>query len=119
MAKYHYKVLKIVPTYIKHVTMSTPNTTIMIYLISVIILSCTKFVLATNFYRDFDILWGDGGGNIHNNGKLLSLSLDEYSGSGIQSKNSYLYSRIDMQIKLVSGNSAGTVTAFYVGFYFI
>ncbi|XP_071694031.1 xyloglucan endotransglucosylase protein 7-like [Rutidosis leptorrhynchoides] len=83
--------------------------------IAIIILSGMKLVLATNFNRDFDILWGNGRGNIHNNGKLLSLSLDEYSGSGIVSKNAYLYSRIDMQIKLISGNSAGTVAAFYVG----
>lgn len=78
-----------------------------------------KFVLATNFYRDFDILWGNGRGNILQNGKVLMLSLDEYSGSGIQSRNEYLFSRIDIQIKLISGNSAGTVTAFYVGFYFM
>uniref|UniRef100_A0A2N9HFJ7 GH16 domain-containing protein n=1 Tax=Fagus sylvatica TaxID=28930 RepID=A0A2N9HFJ7_FAGSY len=43
-------------------------------------------------------------------GQLLTLSLDEASGSGFQSKNEYLFGRIDMQIKLVAGNSAGTVT---------
>ncbi|RZC52454.1 hypothetical protein C5167_020872 [Papaver somniferum] len=51
---------------------------------------------------------------ILNNGQLLTLSLDKPSGSGFQSKNEYLFGKIDMQIKLVRGNSAGTVTAYYV-----
>ena len=69
---------------------------------------------AGNFYQDFDITWGDNRAKILDGGQLLTLSLDEASGSGFQSKNKYLFGRIDMQIKLVAGNSAGTVTAYYV-----
>ncbi|KMT17142.1 hypothetical protein BVRB_2g040540 [Beta vulgaris subsp. vulgaris] len=69
---------------------------------------------AGNFYKDFDITWGDGRGKIINNGQLLTLSLDKTSGSGFQSKNEYLFGKIDMQLKLVGGNSAGTVTAYYL-----
>jgi xyloglucan:xyloglucosyl transferase len=67
-----------------------------------------------DFNRDFDLVWGDKRANIFSGGKLLSLSLDKNSGSGFQSKRQYLFGRIDMQLKLVAGNSAGTVTAYYL-----
>jgi len=67
-----------------------------------------------NFHQNFDITWGDGRAKILNNGQLLTLSLDKASGSGFQSKNEYLFGNIDMQLKLVAGNSVGTVTAYYV-----
>uniref|UniRef100_A0A2N9IWE1 GH16 domain-containing protein n=1 Tax=Fagus sylvatica TaxID=28930 RepID=A0A2N9IWE1_FAGSY len=91
--------------------MSTTSSSLQIsLLVSLIIFTSLVTLSAGNFYQDFDITWGDNRAKILDGGQLLTLSLDEASGSGFQSKNEYLFGRIDMQIKLVAGNSAGTVT---------
>ncbi|XP_009356638.2 xyloglucan endotransglucosylase protein 1 [Pyrus x bretschneideri] len=87
----------------------------MVVLLSLFI-TCVMAMAASagNFYQDFDVTFGDGRAKTLNGGQLLTLNLDQTSGSGFKSKNEYLFGRIDMQIKLVSGNSAGTVTAYYL-----
>ncbi|CAI0560395.1 unnamed protein product [Linum tenue] len=87
----------------------------------VVIISCclVGVALAGNFYEEFSLTWGGPRAQISNGGRQLSLSLDNTSGSGFESKKEYLFGKIDMQLKLVSGNSAGTVTAYYVRIYIL
>ncbi|KAI4317401.1 hypothetical protein L6164_025270 [Bauhinia variegata] len=92
---------------------STRNGFSMLVLFGIVI-SSMIVACAGNFYQDFDLTWGGERGKIFSRGQLLSLSLDRVSGSGFQSKKEYLFGRIDMQLKLVAGNSAGTVTAYYL-----
>ncbi|KAJ4703751.1 Xyloglucan endotransglucosylase/hydrolase [Melia azedarach] len=69
---------------------------------------------AVDFNREVDLTWGEQRAQILDGGKVLSLNLDKTSGSGFRSKKEYLFGRIDMELKLVAGDSAGTVTAYYL-----
>ncbi|XP_057787621.1 xyloglucan endotransglucosylase protein 7-like [Salvia miltiorrhiza] len=66
------------------------------------------------FHRNFIVSWGEGHVRVVDEGEELVLMLDKKYGAAVESKKEYLFARIDMQIKLLPRNSAGTVATYYL-----
>ncbi|ONK69572.1 uncharacterized protein A4U43_C05F24380 [Asparagus officinalis] len=56
-----------------------------------------SFSSAGGFTDNIRISWGDGRGKIFDSGKQLSLSLDQYSGSGFESTHDFLVDNIPIR----------------------
>ena len=66
------------------------------------------------FEKNYVPTWAEDHIKYVNGGREVHLSLDKSTGTGFQTRGSYLFGHFSMHIKLVGGDSAGTVTAFYV-----
>lgn len=68
-----------------------------------------------DIYKDIELVWGASRTYFFMDGdsESLALSLDKSTGSCFKSKAMYLYAQIDLDIKLIEGDSAGTVCTVY------
>ncbi|EMS67886.1 Brassinosteroid-regulated protein BRU1 [Triticum urartu] len=67
-----------------------------------------------SLHRDFDAVWGKRNARFFDDGRVVELALDRETGSRLESKDRYLFGRFDLDIRLVAGESAGTITSFYI-----
>ncbi|WKA09100.1 hypothetical protein VitviT2T_026778 [Vitis vinifera] len=68
--------------------------------------------MSDDFNQLFQPNWAPD--HISTEGDQIKLTLDTISGCGFESKKKYLFGKVSMQVKLVEGDSAGTVTALYM-----
>ncbi|XP_073525782.1 uncharacterized protein [Phyllobates terribilis] len=88
---------------------------IIISLIIIVLPSSWATVVSTDNYNDdFFVLWSPNHINTSSDGRTRRISLDQQSGGAFCSNQKFLFGQIDMKIKLVAGDSAGTVVAFYL-----
>ncbi|GAV80623.1 Glyco_hydro_16 domain-containing protein/XET_C domain-containing protein [Cephalotus follicularis] len=88
--------------------------TIVLLFLTILSFSFSVTCRPATFVKDFKITWSDYHVRQIEQGRAIQLALDKSSGCGFASKSQYLFGRFTMKIKLVAGDSAGTVTAFYM-----
>ncbi|KMS96704.1 hypothetical protein BVRB_8g200100 [Beta vulgaris subsp. vulgaris] len=67
-----------------------------------------------SFKDNFDIMFSESNFKTSEDGQIWYLSLDKTSGCGFQTKQKYRFGWFSMKLKLVGGDSAGVVTAYYM-----
>ncbi|GJN25443.1 hypothetical protein PR202_gb13270 [Eleusine coracana subsp. coracana] len=66
------------------------------------------------FQKNYVPTWAEDHIRYVDGGREVQLVLDKTTGTGFQTRGSYLFGHFSMHMKLVAGDSAGTVTAFYL-----
>ncbi|KAJ4981466.1 hypothetical protein NE237_032303 [Protea cynaroides] len=79
---------------------------------SLFVIVLVRVVGASRFDELFQPTWAPD--HFSYEGEQLNMKLDNYSGAGFGSKSKYMFGKTTIQIQLVEGDSAGTVTAFYM-----
>ncbi|CAN1319019.1 Probable xyloglucan endotransglucosylase/hydrolase protein 8 [Linum perenne] len=66
------------------------------------------------FEDNFSIMWSEEHFKTSEDGQIWYLSMDKDTGCGFQTKQMYRFGWFSMKLKLVGGDSAGVVTAYYM-----
>ncbi|KAK3123025.1 hypothetical protein QOZ80_8AG0622630 [Eleusine coracana subsp. coracana] len=84
-------------------------------LVAVAVLALAASASASTWLDDKFKTRGDVRADYDKSGHLVtSLILDRHSGSSLISREKYLFGKFSIEAKLVAGNSAGTVSCFYL-----
>ncbi|WOL18102.1 putative xyloglucan endotransglucosylase/hydrolase protein 8 [Canna indica] len=67
-----------------------------------------------SFKDNFDIMWAEDHFKTSPDGQTWYLYLDNTTGCGFQTRQRYRFGWFSMKLKLVGGDSAGVVTAYYM-----
>uniref|UniRef100_I1PPH0 Xyloglucan endotransglucosylase/hydrolase n=1 Tax=Oryza glaberrima TaxID=4538 RepID=I1PPH0_ORYGL len=85
-----------------------------------LLILCLAFLAAVHrsaagIFDEIELIWGANRTYFFMDGEseALALSLDQSQGSCFRSREKYLYVQIDVEIKLIEGDSAGTVCTIY------
>ncbi|KAI3740866.1 hypothetical protein L2E82_31340 [Cichorium intybus] len=76
--------------------------------------TCCSAVSKPSFDDNFSIMWSENHFKTSEDGQTWFLSLDNDTGCGFQTKQKYRFGWFSMKLKLVGGDSAGVVTAYYM-----
>ncbi|OIW08415.1 hypothetical protein TanjilG_03091 [Lupinus angustifolius] len=77
-----------------------------------LVLLGVAMAVSSKFDQLFQSTWASD--HLVHQGDFLKLKLDNHSGAAFGSKSKYMFGKVTIQLKLVEGDSAGTVTAFYM-----
>lgn len=75
--------------------------------------------LSSGFEENFKVMGSEDHLKTSDDGQVWHLFLDEKAGCGFQTKHRYRFGWFSMKLKLVGGDSAGVVTAYYVRTYIL
>ncbi|XP_030473215.2 probable xyloglucan endotransglucosylase/hydrolase protein 10 [Syzygium oleosum] len=87
---------------------------VIVSVLNLLRVSFSSVVSTGDFNKDFFVMWSPNHVNTSADGRTRSLVLDPESGAGFASNDMFLFGQIDMKIKLIPGDSAGTVVAVYL-----
>ncbi|WOG97622.1 hypothetical protein DCAR_0416963 [Daucus carota subsp. sativus] len=80
--------------------------------LSIVLFSALVQLVSADFTQLFKPNWAPD--HIVTQGETIWLTLDNTTGCGFESRSKYLFGKASLQLKLVEGDSAGIVTAFYM-----
>ncbi|CAM8893637.1 unnamed protein product [Rhodiola kirilowii] len=94
--------------------MDTRVSTLLLSVCSVYLMSCMSAVSKESFDDNFSIMWSKDHFKTSDDGETWYVSLDNETGCGFQTKERYRFGWFSMRLKVVAGDSAGVITAYYM-----